>query len=132
MNTLTEAVISGDLSQVRTALECADDSSETCNQISTTALLDAMRGGFKSIARTLIEDARFDAKTGDGELLRQAIILGYLDLAGTMIDKGAPLNRWSEESGSAMLLALDREYFSLAQHMIAQGAEVSIREALMM
>ena len=59
MNTLTEAVISGDFSQVRAALESAHNNSETRNQISTTALIDAMRAGFKSIALTLIEDARF-------------------------------------------------------------------------
>lgn len=122
---LVDAVRKGDLAAVRGVLFSGTDIEPEA--LSGPAFQVALDAGFTSIASLLLADKRFDPDVADGEPLRHAIRLGYLDLAGALLEAGANPNIRGEDFSSAMLMALEYEYYELARLMIDKGAEVNIR-----
>lgn len=123
---LLPLIQSGNLHAINAKLANLEDDADITT-LSEQGLIAAMQAGYSKIASTLVNHPLFNAQLANGENLRQAITLGYLDVAETLIIKGAAINQYSTDHGSALHLALDREYFPLVTHMLAHGAELSIR-----
>lgn len=125
INDLVMAVKKGDLAAVNELLDSCTDIE--LGELSGSAFQIALDSGYKNVASRLLADTRFDPDFSDGEPLRHTIRLGYLDLAGTLLEIGANPNVRGEDSSSAMLMALECEYYELARLMLDKGAEINIR-----
>lgn len=87
----------------------------------------ALASGFVALAETLLEYAEFNLNHAQHNPLRLAVELGFVELAERLLHMGALPNYRPRGMSSALLLCLEKEYYDLAELMIAKGAEVNIR-----
>ncbi len=108
---------------------CVKDSSEPGQPAADAdQFVEALKKGLKNHALQIMEQTGFDADAGDGLPLRVSIELGFLDVASQLLVAGANPNAAAGKSKSPIVLALENEYFDLADIMLSNGAEISIRD----
>lgn len=124
-----ELIAMGDTTAISDLL---NNSPESLNEISEQnlsvfeALLNA---GYTVVAKALIELDAFDVNHQGHNPLRIAVATGNIDIAQRLLELGASPNYRPEGISSALLLALENEYFDFAAQMVKHGAEVDIRNA---
>ncbi len=89
----------------------------------------AARRGYTDVARLLVEHgAEVDAANRrDWTPLRIAMQMRHVDFVRALIEHGADVNR-TEEHGTPLQLAVGRGDAEIARHLIAAGADVTVRD----
>ncbi len=87
--------------------------------------IEALKKGFKNEALGVVSDPDFDPDARAGLPLSVAIELGYLDIAHGLVTAGANPNLGTDSRKGAMVLALENEYFDLADSLLQHGAEIA-------
>ncbi len=121
------AVKQGDLATVKIWLEDTDLDINLLTEDGHSGFETALACGFKNIAELILNDVKFEVNTTSSNPLRTAIQYGFIDMAITLLDRGANPNIRFVNSSSALLLALENDYYDLSTKMVECGAEVNIR-----
>jgi len=127
MRELFSLIENGD---VKTLITAVEEDSDQVNVVSIDglSLFEALlNAGYTTAAEHFMSLPKFDINHQGHNPLRIAVAMGCIDLARSLLEKGASPNYRPEGIASALLLCLENEYFDLAELMVEQGAEVDIR-----
>jgi len=127
MSALFNLIESGD---VKALLASIDEDPDLVNEVSEDrlSLFEALlNAGYTKAAEHIMSLPEFDINHQGHNPLRIAVAMGCIDLARSLLERGASPNYRPEGITSALLLCLENEYFELAELMVEQGAEVDIR-----
>lgn len=124
---LFDSIDVGDVTALLTAIE-SDPAQVNAVYDSGLSLFETLlNAGYSKTAAHIILLPEFDINHKGHNPLRISVAMGYLDVARSLLEKGASPNYRPEGTTSALLLCLENEYFDLAELMIANGAEIDIR-----
>lgn len=124
---LFDTIASGESQALITALETDPLLINVVSEDGLSVFEALMKAGYTRTAAHIVELPEFDIDHVGHNPLRIAVAVGSLDIAHTLLQKGSTPNYQPEGMASVLLLCLENEYFELAEFMVAQGAEVDIR-----
>ncbi|WP_269900193.1 ankyrin repeat domain-containing protein [Paenalcaligenes faecalis] len=127
INAVFSLIEGGLTNQLTDALQAQPELVNAVSDKKLTVFETLLDAGYTKVASEVLSIAEFDVNHSRHHPLRAAIATGNIDLAFTLLEKGASPNYRPEGISSALLLCLENEYFELAEAMVRFGAEVDIR-----
>ena len=124
------AVTEGSINRVKAYIDAGVEVSYKREWDGYTALIEASRGGYTDIVKTLLgAGADVNAKTmGDLTALILASRHGYTEIVQALIDKGADVNAQNEIFGiTALMSAAGGGHIKIVEALIEAGADLNVQ-----